>query len=363
MAESNLTHPTYKFVEEKDADAFAWLFTEPKGGPKKVPIQFPALKPNELRAKVTFTGLCHSDIHTVRGDWGPCPYPMAPGHEICGVVTHLGSDVKDFKIGDRVGFGTQRDACGHCDPCKENSEQICEKGDHIYTYGNKYWGGYCSALQQPADFFFKLPEGLPEEKIPPLFCAGITTYNPVVRWTKPGQEVAVLGIGGLGHLAVMYAKAWGCKVTAFTSSHGKEEFIKKLGADKVVVSTEETLKQEAGKYHVVLNTLPNGDNFNAWVGLCKINGVFVQLGVPAFAQPSEFNFGVLPFRQIIVTGSGTGSRKDVREMLEFSAKHNVVPLCEQFNFEEFPQAFEKLEHGKPIFRCVVDATKAFAKQA
>jgi len=358
--EQTLTHPTYKFVSEKEADASAWIFTDPKKGMTKVHIKFPEIKPNELRVKVTYAGLCHSDVHTVREDWGPCPYPIAPGHEIVGEVTHLGSEVTKFKIGDKVGFGCTREACGKCKLCKNNCEQLCftinpqlEQG---LTYGPKFWGGYASSMQQPADFFFKLPPNLPESKIPPLFCAGITLYTPIAKYAKPGDEVAVLGIGGLGHMGVQYAKAWGCKVTAFTSSKDKEEFIKKLGADRVVVGNAETYKQEAGKFDVVLNTLPSSDDFSQYLGLTAPLGTFVQLGAPAFNKPAQINPASVIFGHLTFTGSGTGSRKDIEDMLAFSAKHNIVPLCEEFDYEKFPSAFDRLENGKPIFRCVVNAT-------
>jgi len=361
--QSTLTHPTYKFVDEKDANASAWVFTDPKGDMQKVSVQFPDVKPDELRIQVTYVGLCHSDLHTVRQDWGPCHYPIAPGHEVVGTITHVGSDVKDYKIGENVGFGCQRECCDKCEPCKIDFEQLCTSTnlEQKWTYGEKYWGGYASLLQQPAKFFFKIPESLPQEKVPPLFCAGVTTYAPIARHCKPGQEVAVLGIGGLGHMAVMYAKAWGCKVTGFTSSKDKEEFIKKLGADRVVVTNTETLKQEAGKYDVVLNTLPSGENLNAYISLAKMMGTFVQLGVPAFSEPVHLNLGILPFTHINLTGSGIGSRKEIREMLEFSAKHNIVPMCEEFDFENFPKAFDRLENGKPLFRCVVNTTKVHTK--
>jgi len=171
MSESQLTHPTYKFVDEKEADAFAWVFVE-KETMKKVAFKFPEPKSNELRAQITYTGLCHSDAHTVRGDWGPVPYPIAPGHEIVGVVTHVGSEVKDLKVGDKVGFGFQRNCCGECEFCKSDWEQLCESTqvDQKVTHGSLYWGGYATSIQHPAKFFFKVPENLPEERIPPLFC-------------------------------------------------------------------------------------------------------------------------------------------------------------------------------------------------
>ncbi len=354
--QSNLTHPTYQFVSEKEANASAWIFTSPTEGMTKVHIKLPDLKPNELRIKVTYTGLCHSDLHTVRQDWGPCPYPIAPGHEVVGEVTQIGSDVTNLRIGDRVGFGCLREACGTCGPCVQNAEQLCNSTqiEQQYTYGPKFWGGYASHMQQPAEFFFKLPPNLPENKIPPLFCAGITLYAPIARFAKPGQNVAVLGIGGLGHMGVQYAKAWGCNVTAFTSSKDKEEFIKKLGADRVVVTSLETLQQEAGKFDLILNTLPSNDDLGTYILLTAKLGTFVQLGVPPTATSASFNPALLLFRHINFTGSLVGSRKETAEMLEFSAKHNIVPLCEEFDYEKFPEAFDRLENGRPIFRCVVN---------
>jgi len=361
MAESNLTHPTYQFVDEKDADAFAWTFVDAENM-KKIPFKFPEVKANEIRAKVTYTGLCHSDAHTVRGDWGGCSYPLTPGHEIVGRVTHVGSDVKDYKIGDLVGFGCQRACCEKCEYCTSNIEQLCKTDtDQNFTYGAKYWGGYATAIQHPSDFFFKVPESLPEERVPPLFCAGVTLYAPIARHCKKGDSVAVLGIGGLGHMAVQYAKAWGCNVTAFTTSKDKEEFIKKLGADRVVLSNEETFKQEAGKHNVVLNTLPTSDNLTSLVSLTKPLGTFVQIGLPAFGNPCKFNPAPLIFGHINYTGSLIGSRQEIRDMLEFSAKNNIVPLCEQFDFEEFPKAYDTLLNGRPKFRCVVNASNAHPK--
>jgi len=362
MVDAKLTHPTYKFVDDKEADAIAWVFTSAKEDMKRVAVKFPELKPDEVRAQVTYAGLCHSDLHTVKEEWGPCNFPMAPGHEIVGTVTHIGSEVKNFKVGDKVGFGCQRRCCETCENCQLTMDQLCQtEFDQKFTYGPLYWGGYATAIQHPEQFYFHIPKELPEEKIPPLFCAGVTTYAPIARHAKAGQEVAVLGIGGLGHMAVMYAKAWGCKVTAFTSSKDKEAFIKGLGADRVVVNNEETLKQEAGKFHLVLNTLPVGENLNALVSLTKTLGTFVQLGAPPVDKPSPFTTQVLIFNHINFTGSVIGSRKEIREMLEFSAKHNIVPLCEQFDFEEFPKAFDKLANGKPIFRCVVDCKKVASK--
>lgn len=359
--DSQLTHETYQFVPEQEADALAWVFTD-KETMKKAFFKFPELKSNEARAKVTYSGICHSDADIIKGEWGPCVYPIAPGHEIVGVVTQVGADVKDLKVGDKIGFGAQRECCEECEFCKISYENLCRgKIEQQVTFGPKYWGGFASHIQHPASFFFKLPEELPLERTAPLFCAGITTYAPIARYAKPGQQVAVLGIGGLGHLAVKYAKAWGCTVTAFTTSKDKEKFIKELGADQVVVSSPETFATEAGKYHLVLNTLPEGNSLNAYVSLTRPLGTFCQLGIPNMTQTCPFTPGLVIFGQVNFVGSVIGSRQETRDMLEFSAKNNIVPICESFDFDEFPKAYDKLLNGKPHFRCVVDVTKVCLK--
>lgn len=354
-----LTHKNYKIVPEGEGEATAWVFTAKDKPMQKVSFNFPELKPNEIRLKVSYAGLCHSDLHTVRAEWGEVGYPIAPGHEITGVVEKVGSEVKDFKVGDTAGFGCQRAACGKCESCNKGFEQLCDDNSitHKFTYDDMYWGGYATHVQQPGDFFFNVPKDLPEEKVPPLFCAGVTTYAPIARFAKPGDNVAVIGIGGLGHMGVQYLKAWGCKVTAFSGSKNKEEFIKKLGAERVVVSSPETLKEEAGKFDFVLSTLPIAEGFTDYVALTKKFGVYCNVGAPASDQKAELSLSSLIFSNVKITGSLIGSRKEIREMLEFSSKHNITPLCEEFDFEDFPKAFDKLENGKPVFRCVVNSTK------
>jgi len=361
-------HPTYTIVTDaKEADAAGWGFYEQDITKiQKIYFKFPTLKSTELRINITYAGLCHSDAHFAGGDWGPTKnFPLIPGHEIVGEVTHVGSDITDFKIGDKVGFGCFRDFCGDCKWCKKGDDNLCKNTDQPLTYGDIYWGGYATALQQPAKMFFKLPENLPEEVIPPLFCAGITSYNPVNLYCKPDDEVAVIGIGGVGHMGLQYAKAAGCKVTAFTTSKGKEELYKKLGADRVVVTTEEgAFEKEAGKYNVLLNNLPHCDAemFKNYSSLLDAKGTWVQLGAPKFTETIPFSLLALVFHQRTFVGSGVGPKHSIQAMLDYSAKHNIVPLCEQFEFEDFPKAFDHLINGKPIFRCVVKCKDAFKKQ-
>ena len=368
MRTATLNHPTYKYVEkEAEADAVAWVFTD-HDNMVKYPFKFPEIKPNELRANILYSGLCHTDSSWVREEWFSVnQYPICPGHEIIGVVSALGSDVKGFKIGDQVGLGPFRDCCRQCDYCKKGYDNLCTGEatglvDQRWTYGDKYWGGYSTAVQHPADFFVKIPSSLALEKAAPLLCAGVTMYTPISKYAKPGDDVAVLGVGGLGHVAVMIAKAWGCKVTGFTIFKDQVGMIKSLGADEVVVVDKElnAIKQKKGKYHLVLNTIfSNDEKFSDYIRMTRPLGTFCQLGLPEVCQSSPICVSDIVFNQITFVGSLVGSRKEREEMLEFCAKHNILPMCETFEFEEFPKAYEKLLHGGPKFRCVVRCKDSF----
>ncbi len=240
-------HDLYKYCkDEKEADAVAWAFVNPKKM-VKFPFKFPELKPNEIRANILYAGLCHSDVLTVRSEWGPAKYPIAPGHEMVAEVSLVGSEVKDFKKGDLVGFGTRRDCCEKCDYCLQGRENLCTDVKDRGTYGH-YWGGYSTAIQHPAKFFYHLPENFKLNLGSPLFCAGITTYYPMKKFLKKGMKTAVIGIGGLGHVAIQFLHKLGHRVAAFTNSKDKEELIKKLG-DEIIISTDENeMKKVKGKF-------------------------------------------------------------------------------------------------------------------
>jgi D-arabinose 1-dehydrogenase-like Zn-dependent alcohol dehydrogenase len=212
-------------------------------------------------------------------------------------------------------------------------------------------------LQHPAKFAYKLPEKLPSDRTPPLLCAGVTVYAPLAKYCKAGDKVGVLGIGGLGHLAVAYANKLGCHVTAFTSTPGKEEFIKKFGAHEVRSSSNaEELKKGASEFDVMINTLSiaNDKMFGLYLDLTAADGTFIQVGAPPIGEPFSIHAFQLIGKNLRMAGSHVGSRKQTEEMLEFSAKHDILPLCEFFSFEDFPKALNTLENGKPIFRCVVN---------
>ena len=326
---------------------------------KKVPFQFPEIAPTEVRADITYTGLCHSDLHTVNGDWGPCPYPIAPGHEVIGVVTKIGSEVSEFKIGDTVAFSPLRESCDKCKLCLEGRENLCQAIPDLdrCLYGS-HWGGYATAIQQPAKWCFKIPEGLPVEVASPLLCAGITMYAPITKYCKPGFNVAILGIGGLGHLAVQLAHKFGCIVTAFSSTPDKQELIKGFGAKRVVSSIDhKVLAEEASKYDIILNTLATTDPamLALHLNLTKPGGTFVQIGIPK--DMFAFHPSLLVIKEISLVGSLVATRRVVREMLDLCAKEKIVPMIETFQFEDFPKAFNHLEHGRPKFRIVVKCKK------
>jgi len=356
--EQELNHLYYQHLDnEKDADGTAFVFSSPDQM-VKYPFKLPDLNPNEIRIRVSYTGLCHTDLQNMKGQWGQIFYPICPGHEIVGVVSEVGFEVHDLQIGDKVGYGPQRECCNSCFECTEGRENCC-LGDNMQmeTYGDMYWGGYATIVQQPADFAFKLPPGLKEETAPPLFCAGVSTYAPIARYCKPGDEVAVLGIGGLGHLAVQFAKAMGCKVTAISNSREKDDLIKELGAERIVSSGDlKALDKEKYRFAVVLNTIPSFDEklFKSYISLTKPNGYFVQIGLPSVETPLVIDPMWIVMKQIKLVGSYVGSRKETKEMLEFAAKHGISPKCEIFDFENFPKAFEKLANEKPVFRCVVN---------
>ena len=348
----NLEHPLYKFCDIKEADGVAWAFIN-KTKMIQYPFKFPEISSDEIRINVLYVGLCQSDVHTVREVWGPCQYPIAPGHEIIGEVSLVGNDVKDFKKGEIVGFGTMRDCCENCKYCKKGKENLCLDGD--FTYG-LYWGGYATAMQQPAKFYFHLPEGFKYEKAAPLFCAGITTFYPMEKFLNDDiNTTGVIGCDGLGHMAIQFLHKMGKHVTAFTTSEKKIDLLKKLGADKIIISTDpKQMKSAAGTIEFLINTIPNDIDFQPYIACIEKGGKFVQVGMPSDNDNLKLNINQLVVNEIQVIGSIVGPRHSINKMLDFCNKNDVYPIVEEYQFEELPKAFEKLENGRPFFRCVVN---------
>ena len=350
----NYEHSVYKHCDIKEADGVAWAFVN-KEKMVQFPFKFPPVGDDEIRVNVLYAGLCQSDVHTVRGIWGYCPYPIAPGHEIVGEVSLVGKNVKDFKKGDIVGFGTMRDCCEKCKYCLKGKENLCRDCENVFTYG-LYWGGYATAMQQPAKFYFHLPEGFKYEKAAPLFCAGITTYYPLEKYlTKETKTTGVIGCGGLGHMAIHFLHKMGKHVTAFTTSEKKRELLTKLGADKIVISKDpKQMKEAQGSIELMINTIPSDVDFQPYINCVERGGKFVQVGMPAAEDTMKFNINGLVATEIEIMGSCVGPRQPIKNMIDFCHKNDVYPIVEEYPFEKMPEAFEKLEHGAPFFRCVVN---------
>ena len=355
-------HPLYKYCKnEKEADAIAWAFVNSKKM-VRFPFKFPALGPNEIRANVLYAGLCHSDCMTVRSLWGPAPYPIALGHEMVCEVSQVGSEVKDFKKGDLVGFGTQRDCCDKWKWCLRGEEEVCPNVQERGTYG-KYWGGYSTAVQQPAKFFFHLPKNFDLKRGPPLFCAGITTFYPMKKFLKEGMNTAVVGVGGLGHLAIQFLHKLGHKVTAFTTSEDKIPLIKKLGGDEAIISKDPAqMKAAQGKFDFVINTLPTFKNVDNYINTVALCGYYVQVGAgPVTEANVTFNIFNVIMKEVKVVGSLVGPRKIINDMVKLCGEKDIYPMIEEFSFEDFPKAYDKLENGRHKFRGVVNV-KDFAEK-
>lgn len=349
-------HKLYKIVEdiaEADAVAFAFLNTEKTGF---LHYKQPELAPHEIRANILYSGLCHSDSLNGRSKWFPSYYPFAPGHEIIAEVSEVGADVNNFKKGEKVAFGCLRATCGQCKYCSTNKEALCmEVKEEKYTIG-VHWGGFSTQLQQPADFFFKLPENLDISRSAPLLCAGNTVYRPIKEYLKKGMKTAVIGVGGLGHLAVQFLSKLGHEVTGITKSLEKKDFILSLGANEVIAasSPHDFLKHNK-EFDFVINTLPVMDNFNEYLSLVAPAGFFVQVGIPPTNEDRvSFSINPIVLNEICIVGSLLCSRSDTSEMLELCAKKDIYPIVEEFAFEDFDKALDKLENGKPIFRCIVN---------
>ena len=346
-------HSLFKYVkEEKEADGVAWAYMDQKTF-KKYPFKLPDLPKDQVRIRVVASGLCLSDLLGIQS--GMAPYPCVPGHEICGVITAVGSEVKDLKVGDKVGFGPIRDCCLNCEVCDMGRENLCPKRTMFDKYTIFHFGGFSTHTQQPALWTFKLPDKIPEKYAASLLCAGITVFAPLQRYFKKNNVVGIIGIGGLGHLGVKFAKKMGNKVIAFSSSLTNEKLYRELGADEVVATTDDKmLASFKDSCDVIINTAPSFGNYQKYLGLMRHCGHFVQVGASHdLTEVVSFSGMHLITKEVNIVGSGAGNRQEHRDMLEFAAKHEVYPMIEEFDFDNFDKAVDRLQNGKPKFRCVV----------
>ena len=322
-----------------------------------------AVGSHDVAIDIAYCGVCHSDLHTVRAEWGGTKYPCVPGHEIVGHVTAVGDEVTKFKVGDVVGVGCMVDSCQHCGSCAEGLEQYCENG-FVGTYNGATkdapghtLGGYSSHIVVDDKFVLKITH--PEDQlaaVAPLLCAGITTYSPLSHWkVGPGQKVGIVGIGGLGHMGVKIAHAMGAHVVAFTTSENKRQDALDLGADEVVVSRNaDEMKAQRGSFDLILNTVAASHDLDAFTSLLKRDGTMVLVGVPEHPHPSP-NIGQLISGRRAIAGSLIGGIAETQEMLDFCAKHNIVSTIEMINIQDIDQAYDRMVKNDVKYRFVIDS--------
>jgi uncharacterized zinc-type alcohol dehydrogenase-like protein len=316
---------------------------------------------HDVAIEILFCGVCHSDLHTARSEWGPTLYPCVPGHEIVGKVISVGEHVSKFKVGDTVGVGCMVDSCRECEYCKEGLEQYCEPG-MTGTYnspdknlpGNPTFGGYSESIVVDENYVLHIPENLELAATAPLLCAGITTYSPLHHWNVgPGKKVGIVGIGGLGHMGIKIAKAMGAHVVAFTTSESKFAEAKRLGADEVVLSKyAEQMAAFRGKLHFVLDAVSAEHDINAYLSLLRVDGSLALVGAPEHPLPVAA-FSLIVGRKSFA-GSAIGGIKETQEMLDFCGKHNITADIEMIDIQNINQAYDRLLKGDVKYRFVID---------
>ncbi|SNC68333.1 uncharacterized zinc-type alcohol dehydrogenase-like protein [Hymenobacter gelipurpurascens] len=314
---------------------------------------------HDVRIEILFCGVCHSDLHQVRNEWGGSVFPMVPGHEIVGRVVEVGAHVKGFKAGDLAGVGCMVNSCQHCPECNQGLEQYCDEG-FVGTYGAQdrdgtiTYGGYSNQVVVTEKFVLHVSEKLDLARVAPLLCAGITTWSPLRQWNaKTGDRVAVMGLGGLGHMAVKFAAAMGCEVTVFSTSPNKEADAKALGAHKFVVTKDaESMKSVSNYFDLIINTVSAPMDLVPYINTLRVDGTMVLLGVPPEA-PQLHAFNLIAKRRRIA-GSLIGGIKETQEMLDFCAEHNVMSDIELIRMDYINEAYERMLKSDVKYRFVLD---------
>lgn len=335
-------------VQDAKSDLALWNFERRQVGP------------NDVQFDIQYCGVCHSDLHQIKDDWGGSIFPMVPGHEIVGKVVKVGSHVKKFKIGDLAGTGCLVDSCRSCENCEDGLEQFCLNGFSPTYNGLEQdkktptYGGYSNTIVVHEDFVLHISDKLSLAAVAPLLCAGITTYSPIkFLGVKKGHKLAVLGLGGLGHMAVKFGVAFGAEVTVLSTSPDKEADAKKLGAHKFVVTKEEKqLQNVKGYFDFILDTVSAPHDLNLYISLLKTKGVHVCIGVPP--SPYEVHaFSLIGGRKSII-GSLIGGLPETQEMLDFCAEHNIVSEIELIDIKNIKNAYERMVKGDVRYRFVID---------
>jgi len=350
FTENFMPTPVYGYAaHSSDTDLVPWSFERRD------------LRPDDVELDILFCGVCHSDLHHVRNDWGGETYPIVPGHEIVGTISRVGPNVAQYKAGDLVGVGCLVDSCQHCHACVHHLEQYCENGNTL-TYasydrhdGSRTYGGYSNKIVVSEKFVLAIPDGMDPAGAAPLLCAGITSYSPLRRWNAgPGKKVAVVGLGGLGHMALKLAHAMGAEVTLFSRSPGKEADAKRLGADHIVISGDDVQMQAvADRFDLIIDTVPYDHDLNPYVATLAPEGSIVLVG---YLGPlgTTLNTAAMVFRGRSVSASLIGGLKQTQEMLDFCGEHGITSDVEVINIQDINDAYARMLKSDVKYRFVID---------
>jgi alcohol dehydrogenase (NADP+) len=330
---------------------------------EKVQIERRDVGPKDVLIKIEFAGICHSDIHTGRNEWGEAHFPLVPGHEIAGVVEEVGSEVGKFQVGDHVGVGCMVDSCRECENCKAGEEQYCLKGN-VGTYNaqdyhhDNTWtdGGYSTHIVVDQDFVLRIPDSIPLDEAAPLLCAGITLYSPLNHWhAGPGKKVAIVGMGGLGHMGIKIAHAMGAEVTVLSQSLSKQDDGKAFGADHYYATSDpETFDKLAASFDLIINTVSAHLPMDKYLSLLRLDGTLVNVGAPS--EPLEVPaFALIPFRRSWA-GSMIGGIRETQEMLDFCAEHNIGSTVEKISGDQIDEAWDRVVDSDVRYRFVIDTS-------
>ena len=343
------------------SQARAYGAQSPSSGLAPLNIERREPRPDDVAIEILYCGVCHTDIHFAHNDWGFTEYPLVPGHEIIGRVTAIGSGVADFTEGDIVGVGCMVDSCRECSACQDGLEQYCLEGC-VVTYnghdrhdGSTTYGGYSESIVVSDRFVVRVPDALDPAAAAPLLCAGITTYSPLRHYgVRAGHRVGVVGMGGLGHMGIKFAKALGAEVTVFTRSDAKVEEARRQGADRVVVSSDRAqMKAIAGYLDFILDTVPVQHDLNPYLGALKYDGTHILVGLLEPVEP-PLNAGALVTQRRVLAGSLIGGMPETQEVLDFCAEHGITCDVEMLDIRNINAAYERVQQGDVRYRFVID---------
>ncbi|EFV12402.1 NAD(P)-dependent alcohol dehydrogenase [Segniliparus rugosus] len=361
---ASATAPKGPAAASGETEARGWAAHDGTGNLSPISFKRRAVRPDDVRIDIKYTGVCHSDVHFGHADWGTPPYPLVPGHEIAGVVAEVGSAVVRFKPGDEVAVGTVVDSCGHCAECVSGNEVYCLNG-YTHTYGAKSQdpggytqGGYSNSIVVRERYVLKAPHGVDLAQVAPMACSGITVYSPMRAWgVREGWRVGVVGIGGLGHFAVQVAKKLGAEVVAFTTSPDKVADAARLGADTVVVNEDkEQMDRMRRSFDFILDTVPYAHNLEPYYPLMKRQRVFCRVGLGKLSTPNEWGQMSTFGNQVMIAASNTGGIRETQEAIDFCAAHKIGPQIQVIPADQISDAWKKVFDKQARYRYVIDAS-------